>query len=187
MTLGSFMTLAFAIATVAGNIFIFGVLILFVLRKNVFPRISAFLIDNALLFAFGLAALSMVGSLTYSEVVGYPACILCWIQRAFMYPLVPILGVTAWVKKRAVIWSALVLSILGGLVALYQWVMDMLALYSSGTVKLTCPYVAGLPSCDRIYTLEFGYVTIAMLSLNAFILIIIACIAVLRRNGNIVD
>jgi disulfide bond formation protein DsbB len=181
------MTLAFAIATVAGNIFIVSVLILYVLRKDVFPRIIGFLIDNALLLAFGLATLSMVGSLAYSEVVGYPACILCWIQRAFMYPLVPLLAITAWVKKRVLIWAAFFFSILGGSVALYQWIKDMVALYAPGFVKLGCPYVAGLPSCDRIYTLEFGYVTIAMLSLNAFILIIIACVAVLRRNGTIID
>lgn len=187
MELGAFMTLAFALATLVGNAFILVVLILALFKKEILPRVTAFLIDNALLFAFGLAATSMVGSLAYSEVVGYPACILCWIQRAFMYPLVPILGITAWVKKRAVIWLALAFSILGGSVALYQWIKDMIALYAPNFVKLGCPYVAGLPSCDRIYTLEFGYITIAMLSLNAFLLIIIACVAALRRNESIVD
>jgi disulfide bond formation protein DsbB len=182
MDLGNVMTVAFAFATLIGNIFILVVLVLFAMRRTVLPRISAFLIDNALLFAFGLAAASMVGSLAYSEVVGYPACILCWIQRGFMYPLVPILAVAVWAKKRVFVWITLVLSILGGSVALYQWIKDMIALYAPNLVKLGCPYVAGLPSCDRIYTLEFGYITIAMLSLNAFLLIIIACVVSLKRE-----
>lgn len=176
------MTKAFALATLVGNIFIIAVLIAVLLRRDFFPKVTAFLLQNALLFAFALATASMVGSLAYSEVVGYPACILCWIQRIFMYPLVPLLGVTVWLKRRVLVWAALTLSLAGGLVALYQWVKDMIALYAPGLVKLGCPYVAGLPSCDRIYTLEYGYVTIAMLSLNAFLLIIIACVAVLGQH-----
>lgn len=182
MDFGAFMTFAFALGTLLGNIFILVLLVLWLTKSKVLGKVTDFLADNALVFAFGFAAIAMVGSLAYSEVVGYPACILCWIQRAFMYPLVIILGIAAWVKKRAVIWFALIFALLGGSVALYQWIKDMIALYAPGFVKLGCPYVAGLPSCDRIYTLEFGYITIAMLSLNAFILIIIACIAALKRT-----
>ncbi|HXK38295.1 MAG TPA: disulfide bond formation protein B [Candidatus Paceibacterota bacterium] len=183
MDWGNFMTVAFAIATLFGNIFIVAVVVLFVVRRPMLPRVTAFLVENALLFAFGLAAASMVGSLVYSEVVGYPACILCWIQRGFMYPLVPILALGMWARKRIFIWMTLALSVLGGSVALYQWIKDMIALYAPNFVKLGCPYVAGLPSCDRIYTLEFGYVTIAMLSLNAFLLIVIACVVSLKKKS----
>ncbi len=185
MDLGGLMTIAFAVATLLGNIFLVLTMVFWVMHKDPFPRARVFLIDNALLFAFGLATISMVGSLTYSEVVGYPACILCWIQRGFMYPLVPMLGFAVWKKSKALIWTSLSFASLGGGVALYQWIKDMAALYAPNFVKLGCPYVAGLPSCDRIYTLEFGYVTIAMLSLNAFLLIIVGCIAVLKRNGTI--
>ena len=39
---------------------------------------------NWLLLLLSLAA--VVGSLSFSEIVGFPPCELCWIQRIFMYP-----------------------------------------------------------------------------------------------------
>src|SRR5690625_1829649 len=48
--------------------------------------------ENILLFIWTVALISLLGSLFYSEVMGYEPCKLCWIQRIFMYPLVVIYG-----------------------------------------------------------------------------------------------
>ena len=42
-----------------------------------------------------VAAVCMAGSLYYSEVANFPPCRLCWYQRAAMYPLVPVLALSA--------------------------------------------------------------------------------------------
>ena len=85
-----------------------------------------------------------------------------------------------WKRDRSIIPYTLMLSIVGGLVALYQWAKDMLALYTH--YSLACPVVPGVPSCDRIYVLEFGYITIPMFALNIFILIAMVMYASLRLN-----
>jgi hypothetical protein len=47
---------------------------------------------------------------------------------------------------------------------------------------MPCPAVSALPSCDRIYVLEFGYITIPMIALNAFVLLVIVLYAALRQK-----
>src|SRR3989339_500023 len=50
----------------------------------------------------GLAVVlaATAGSLYYSEIAGYNPCKLCWYQRIFMYPLVPIFGLALFNKDR---------------------------------------------------------------------------------------
>ncbi len=180
MEFGTLFTKALAIFTLLGNAFFIGILILHVVAKPLFRRIMRFLADHALLLGFAIATAATVGSLLYSEVVGYPACILCWIQRIFMYPLPLLFGLALWRKEKIIIPYALLLALMGGAVALYQWVKDMLATYSSVTIP--CPAVSALPSCDRIYVLEFHYITIPMIALNAFLLLAVVCYAQIRSK-----
>jgi disulfide bond formation protein DsbB len=86
-----------------------------------------------------------------------------------------------WRKDRSIIPYALMLALLGGVVALYQWVKDMLALYTD--ISLACPATPGLPSCDKIFVLEFGYITIPMIALNAFLLLIVVLYAAIRSKS----
>ena len=51
---------------------------------------------QALVLAFLVAAISMSGSLYFSEGAHFTPCKLCWYQRIAMYPLVPVLGLAAW-------------------------------------------------------------------------------------------
>lgn len=155
--------------------------LLYFLARPLFERIMKYLSDYALLLGLFLSASSTIGSIVYSEVVGFPACILCWIQRIFMYPMMFLFGLAWFRRDKNIIPYALLLTILGGAVALYQWVKDMLSLYS--TVNIPCPAVSLLPSCDKIYVLEYGYITIPMIALNAFILITIIMYAALRVHA----
>ncbi len=129
-----------------------------------------------------LSGASTIGSLIYSEVVGFPACILCWIQRIFMYPQMFVFGLAVWRRERSIAPYMLTLSLIGAAVALYQWVKDMFLVYSHTT--LPCIEVAGLPSCDKIYVLELGYITIPMIALNAFILLSIVMWGSMRYAKN---
>ena len=168
-----------AIVTLLGNLAAFGLLLFFLIRRSIYDRLMDFLAKWGLELGFAISFASTVGSLIYSEVAGFAACILCWIQRIFMYPLPFLFGLALWKKDKGVAPYALLLALVGGAVALYQWVKDMLALY--GNVSLACPEVAGLPSCDKIYVLEYGYITIPMIALNAFIWLALITFAALRR------
>ncbi len=180
MDLGYFFTKVLGISTLIGNIFIVFVLISHVAAKDVFKKLMQFFSHHALRIGFLISFAATFGSLLYAYVTGYPACILCWIQRIFMYPQVALFGLALWRSDRSIIPYALLLSLLGAAVSLYNWVKDMLALYTD--ISLACPVVPGLPSCDRIYISEFGYITIAMLALNAFILIVFAMYAAIRMD-----
>lgn len=170
-----------AIVTLLGNLAAFGVLLFFLIRRFIYERLMDFLANWSLELGFAVSLASTAGSLMYSEVVGFAACILCWIQRIFMYPLPFLFGLALWKKDKGVAPYALLLALVGGAVALYQWAKDMLALY--GDVSLACPEVAGLPSCDKIYVLEYGYITIPMIALNAFIWLALITFAALRKHG----
>lgn len=181
MDFGTLFTKALAISTLAGNIFTVFLLVAHVGMKGTFRSITAFISKHALRLGFLLAFAATFGSIAYSQVMGYPACILCWMQRIFMYPEVALFGLALWRNDRKVLPYALFLAVIGGAVALYNWVKDMLAMYTN--MSLACPVVPGLPSCDRIYVDEFGYITIAMLALNAFILIAIVCYTAMRMDN----
>jgi disulfide bond formation protein DsbB len=179
MELSFFFTKTLAVFTLLGNVLFVLLLIMHVAWKPLFKRIMEWMREHVLLLGFLLSAGATVGSIIYSEVVGFPACILCWIQRIFMYPLPALFGLALVRRDRSIIPYALLLTLIGGMVALYQWTKDMLALYSS--VTMPCPAVSALPSCDRIYVLEFGYITIPMIALNAFVLIALVLYAAIRR------
>jgi disulfide bond formation protein DsbB len=166
---GMLFTKALALSTLAGNMFVLSLFFAFVFMRPVYKKIMNVLSRHALTFGFFLATASTMGSIVYSEVVGFPACILCWIQRIFMYPQMFLFGLAHFRRDRGVFPYTLLLTVLGGAVALYQWAKDMLALYTHVTIP--CPAVTLLPSCDKIYVFEYGYITIPMIALNAFILI----------------
>lgn len=181
MDIGYLMTKALALATLAGNALSIFALLLWAFRRPFFERVISMIAPYAMPLGFLLAAFSTIGSLAYSEVVGFPACILCWTQRIFMYPLMPLFFLAVWRRENIIAPYALLLSVLGGSVALYQWVKDMVHVYAN--VIVPCPAVSTLPSCDTIYINEFGYITIPMLALNAFILISIVSWAGMSRRS----
>src|SRR3989338_1350997 len=88
--------------------------------KNNFGKVIDFLKKNAIMFAFFVALVAMMGSLFYSEIAGYSPCKLCWYQRILMYPLV-LVFLIAWLKKdKKVYIYALPVAVLGALIALYH-------------------------------------------------------------------
>jgi disulfide bond formation protein DsbB len=117
-------------------------------------------IDEILLVTSGAA---MIGSLVYSNIIGFPPCDLCWIQRIFMYPQVLIAAVSLWRKEKLAVYYALPLSILGGLVAFFQSLTD----WGLGGSLLPCTAEGG--ACSRVYVMEYGYITIPVMALTCFV------------------
>ena len=129
-------------------------------------NIKAFVTYNAILFAFILTLGATIGSLVYSEVIGFPACDLCWYQRALIYPQVIILGVALLKKNKEIFDYVLWLNILGIIIGGYQYVMQIIG-YSG-----PCP-VSGIVDCFTKDVFEFGYITIPMMSITVFVIIIV--------------
>lgn len=135
---------------------------------------NRFIKDNGLYLAWAVATVATLGSLYLSEVLGYIPCDLCWYQRIFMYPLVFILGVAAVKRDYRVTGYVLSLSIPGGLISLFH------NLYVKTSWFKAASTFCGENPCDVEYINWFGFVTIPLLALIAFILITVLCF-LLRR------
>lgn len=132
--------------------------------------------DWAILFVCWLiAGISTLGSLFFSDVMGYAPCVLCWYQRIFIYPLVLIFGAGLFSFDAGVIKYSLPLAVAGWFVALYHTL-----LYSGIIPKSIQPCSEGV-SCTEKYIELFGFLSIPLLSLLSFTAIIILLFILKRR------
>ena len=133
------------------------------------PRVRARLVTSwsalqrqALWAAWGVAVVATAGSLFFSEVADYIPCQLCWYQRICMYPLTMTLLVGVWVRGRAAALYSLIFPLVGIVVAARHIYIE------ENPEAETC--VIGAP-CATKWIDEFGYITIPVLALTAFVLI----------------
>lgn len=118
------------------------------------------------LFAAWLIGLvATMGSLFFSEVMGLPPCVLCWYQRIAMYPLAVIFTAGLVTRDRGVWRYAWPLVLAGLAVAVYHNL-----LYYNVLAESIVPCAAGVSCTDRQID-WFGFVSIPLLSLSAFVLI----------------
>ena len=115
-----------------------------------------------------VALVSVAVSLIYSDIIGYEPCKLCWIQRIFLYPQLVILGLAIWKKTKDAAIYCLALSTIGAVIAGYHFYGQS---FNAGVLP-ACD-VSGGASCAVRFFVEFGYVTIPLMSFTAFLLIIV--------------
>ncbi len=125
-----------------------------------------------------VALIATLGSLFFSEILKYPPCVLCWYQRICMYPLILILGVGIIKKDKFITSYALPLSLIGTLFAFYHNL-----LYYNIITEALAPCSTGV-SCTTKYLTIFGFITIPILSLLAFLTINISLIIYNRLIKN---
>ena len=117
---------------------------------------------QAVALALLVAAVSMAGSLYFSEVAHFTPCRLCWIQRGCMYPLVPILALLLWRPDwRGLRITAWVLAGTGLVVAAYHILVERYPSLESATCDPHNP-------CSLIWVKRFGYLTIPTMAASAF-------------------
>ena len=158
-----------------GTIFL-QVFILFIIINFIFYRSrenKALLILKKYTFHLGfLAALGAVSlSLFYSEVVGYPPCELCWIQRIFLYPQLVLFGMELYKKERSIVDFSIVFATLGSLVSIYHIYIENGGGSGLGCTAIT-PSNVNEVSCAIRYIYEFGYVTMPIMALTMSLFIL---------------
>ncbi len=179
MDFRSAITLIVSTLTLISNIVYVLVLVLIFAHKEFRNWLFAFVNKYIIELLFLLSSIATLGSLTYSNIVGFPPCELCWIQRIFMFPQ-PILALVALGKRDKNLVNYLFpLSIIGGVVALYH----SLANLGIGSGLLGCTAVGG--ECARLYVLKYGYITIPFMSLTIFVYLITLSIIYYKSRKNI--
>jgi disulfide bond formation protein DsbB len=120
-------------------------------------------------YVFVIPIAAMLGSLFFSEIAHYTPCILCWYQRILMYPLALILTVAFFRKDKNAAYYAIGLSIIGGVIAAYHYLLQVKALHAI----VPCSNSSVAVDCAQKVFMTFGYITIPMMALSAFLLIIV--------------
>nr|WP_055683922.1 disulfide bond formation protein B [Jannaschia rubra] len=121
--------------------------------------------EAALAAAWTVALVASLSVLFIGEVLGQMPCLLCWYQRAFMFPLAIVLGLGLWWRDARVGRYGIALALGGGAVALWH-----MGLYAGLVPEPIQPCTATGPSCTDENQLVLG-IPIPLLSLIAFALV----------------
>lgn len=138
-------------------------------------RRKSWILENGLPLAWAVALIATVGSLYFSEVVGFIPCNLCWYQRILMYPLVLLLGIAAVRKDWNQTLYVLPMCVIGFCISLYHNLLEKTTWFDKSHDN-----VCGIVPCDTLYINWFGFVTIPFLAGTAFLIIGILSIMVRR-------
>lgn len=152
-----------AILTLIAGLGVVAVVVLTALGQ--LTRVRALFAPAALWLAFAVALTATAGSLYLSEVAGFVPCTLCWYQRIAMYPLVVLLGIAAWRGEDSIRRYVVPLAAIGAVIAAYHVALQRLPGLPSGACSLDAP-------CTAIYVERFGFVTIPVMALVAFLAIL---------------
>ena len=161
------------VLTILGQLlFVLTILGLLIKKNNAWTN---FLKNNSIWLILIVSLTAMLGSLYFSDYLGFEPCKLCWYQRIALYPIV-VLTLAALIKKdKNITHYTLWLAIIGGLIALNHYFLQI-----TNVSILPCSAVGYSQSCAQVFTLQFGYITIPLMALTAAILI--ATLSILARR-----
>lgn len=144
-------------------------------KKSIIGKISLFLGKNSVHSALIVSTIATISSLTFSEVLGFNPCKLCWLQRIFIYPQVVVLGTGIMINDTKVRIYSLVLSCIGLLIAVYH----ILVQFFPNAFQCSDELV----KCSAKQSLYYGYITIPVMSATAFAIIILLMVFGLRKKA----
>lgn len=148
--------------------------------KSLRSKIIGSIQPYARILAFIIALVSMSGSLFYSEVAKYTPCLLCWWQRIFMYPQTLLIAMGIIKNDKNAADYSIGLSAVGAIIATYHYYIQL-----GGTSFFSCAQVGYSSECSERFSLEFGYVSIPMMALSAFVAIMILMIISKKQTKSV--
>jgi disulfide bond formation protein DsbB len=177
----SVVTLLYGVAAIVGIVTLIWLAVMFVVSRVSEPMRYGFqgirerFTRWAIVAAWVPAVLAMAGSLYYSEIAHYQPCTLCWYQRIAMYPLVLILGIAAWRRDLGVRIYAIPLAAVGAVISAYHYLLEWFPALDTGACTV------GIP-CTQVWFRQFGFVSMPLLALIAFLLVIAFLAAAIRND-----
>ena len=126
-------------------------------------RFSKLINDQLYNFATSVAVFSSIGSIIYSEVVGFIPCKFCWYQRYLMYPIAIVLIISLF---KNTFYKFGFLSLGGFFVSLYH-----IYLQNGGGGGGSC--AIDVP-CNLKYVDIFGFISIPVMGATGFFTIFIS-------------
>lgn len=151
---------------------------LFVLKgKYARPYVAQYFWPVVLFVTIGSVAMSLL----YSEYFGFIPCSLCWLQRIAIYPQA-LMGLMAFKLRdeKYVSLYGIGLSAFGLLVAIYQYIYQMIPQEKLATGILPCLADGSNADCAAKIIDEFGFVTFPFLSVVTFAFLIVLYLYRLR-------
>ena len=118
---------------------------------------------------------AMVGSLYFSESVGFAPCKLCWYQRIAMYSIAIISFVAALRNDKNIVRYTIVLAPLGLIVSTYHYLLEWFPTLETNVCSLDVP-------CTAVWFRELGFVTLCFMAGCAFITVIAVSLAIMREQ-----
>jgi disulfide bond formation protein DsbB len=118
---------------------------------------------------------AMVGSLYFSESVGYAPCKLCWYQRIGIYSIAIITFVAALRRDKNIGVYSLVLACVGLVVSTYHYLLEWFPQLESNVCSIDVP-------CTTVWFRELGFVTLCFMAGSAFIAVITISLALRRES-----
>lgn len=152
------------IGVVISNVFAAILLLALIFKRR--SSLVHFVGKHAVSLGFLLALGAVIGSLFYSEIIGFEPCVLCWWQRVAIYPLLALFTVAVYKKDRGVFSYVVPLSLIATVISLYHSYV-----YWGGKSILPCTALGG--ACSKIYVYAFGYVTIPAMVLSIAVLMLL--------------
>lgn len=153
--------------TLVSNIIFVAVLVIILFHADSRKHLYNFVHKYVLELIFFVILGAVVGSLVYSDIVGFPPCDLCWWQRIFMYPQLVIVALAMYRKDKSIIDYLVPLSGMGAIVALFQTFVQWG--FSFGATG-GCAAIGG--ECAKVYFMEYSYITIPFMSLTVFVYVL---------------
>lgn len=163
--------------TLISNIIFVCVVIAMITHATTRESLSRFVHKYILELVFYSTLSAVVGSLVYSEIVGFPPCDLCWYGRMAMYPIALLAGMAMIRKDKGILDYIVPFSILGALVSLFHSLIQWGLISGSA---LACTSAGG--ACARVYVNEYSYITIPFMALSIFVYIIALKYIYYRHN-----
>ena len=118
---------------------------------------------------------AMVGSLYFSESVGFAPCKLCWYQRIAMYSIAIISFVAALRNDKNIVRYTIVLAPIGLVVSTYHYLLEWFPTLETNVCSLDVP-------CTAVWFRELGFVTLCFMAGCAFITVIAVSLAIMREQ-----
>ena len=165
-----------SVSVFAGIIASFGLIVALLLPHTSYGKtVIDFVHKNILGVAFFINFAALVGSLVYSNVIGYPPCLLCWYARGAFYPQIILFAIAIFKNDRKIIDYAMGLTLFGLLItgfhSFIQWV---------GETPIPCS--ADGISCVTRQVFTYGFITIPFMGFVGFFVLFL-CLYLSKRQA----